>query len=44
MKLHIWAGYVFRKDYKLNSWKYVEKHIEEKDIYRISLLLKNDGK
>jgi hypothetical protein len=25
-----WADYVFKKDYKLNSLEYVEKHIEEK--------------
>ncbi|MGG5208943.1 cell wall anchor protein [Chryseobacterium sp. MIQD13] len=30
IKANVWADYVFRKDYKLNSLEEVEKHIQEK--------------
>lgn len=30
VKANVWADYVFKKDYKLNSLESVEKHIEEK--------------
>ncbi len=30
VKANVWADYVFKKDYKLNSLEEVEKHIEEK--------------
>lgn len=30
VKANVWADYVFRKDYKLNSLEEVEKHIQEK--------------